>query len=169
MAKSNNKTVLQDKDEKPNHITHSTALLEILISQIKAAISDNDEAMAQLTGAYASIAECVACNSSKLKNGSDTTPLQDELTTMAIAFQEHDAFNQRISHIANILTEIGSHLSNTTLRNDLEAWEELSTRLAASYTTDQERHIHNIVSTQAGIKVPQCFESPPNNNEPELF
>ena len=131
----------------PRHVQHSSDLIKLLISQLQSAVCDNNQAMRQLTDNYVAIAGGIQKLASEQQpETSSVEPLQQHLSSMVTAFQEHDAFNQRLEHITNALTAIDTHLGDDTLRNEESAWEKLSQELASSYTTAQERHIHKVVT-----------------------
>lgn len=166
------KTATNGATTPPMHIQHSSALLKLLISQLQSAVCDNNQTMHQLTENYVAIAaniQSIAADSNTGRESLDS--MQMNLNQMVQAFQGHDAFNQRLEHITNALCSIDEHLGDEALRNDNSAWEGLSQHLAESYTTTQERHIHETVTHSPGAKpaIQTCTGDDPDGGSIELF
>ena len=170
--KANNAAMPTNKGDAKDHPLLHTGIIKLLISQLQSAICDNNHAMEKLTENFVAIANDIQIRSADTSStAEECAPLKNSLDEMLTAFQEHDAFNQRIEHISDILVSIDSHLDDESLRNDIAAWEQLCERLAASYTTTQERMIHAAATSASGeaTTIRACANDDPNAGSIELF
>lgn len=115
-------------------------MLQLLAAQLQAAVTDHDQTMAELTAAHHAIATTLEpVMARETNNATLTRRLHKEMNRMVVAFQGHDAFNQRLEHIRVNLEELGKHLSSKELD---DSWRELTELLSTRYTTAQERRVH---------------------------
>lgn len=112
-------------------------LLMVLARQIEASIVDNNQAMASLIDAHTKIATRIEQLSKEDKT------IQQELGRMVVAFQEHDALNQRLEHVIEALQESSRLLSDDETGANPVNWHALEAQITSHYTTQQEQQIHD--------------------------
>ncbi len=112
-------------------------LLMVLARQIEASIVDNNQAMSSLIDAHTKIASTLG------QSSVEDRAIRQELSRMVVAFQEHDALNQRLEHVVDALQESCGLLSNRSAGSDPNNWRELEARISSHYTTLQERQVHD--------------------------
>lgn len=144
----------------PEHLHHLPPLLELLLSQLQAAITDNNRTMGELMAAHAAIAAAAhpvmghTHDDSRIKVRFD-----EEMSRMVIAFQGHDTLNQRIEHIIMALDAIHRLMNDSGRIDDQEAWAQLTQQISTSYTTAAERGIHTRMQTHASRGERACCDN----------
>lgn len=130
-----------DKATPPEQLGQAVQLLQLLVAQLQSAVADNNLNMARLGNAY----ETIITTCQPLVESHDSLTegrIHGEMNRISIAFQGHDAFNQRLEHAINGLRALGELLTDGK-RHDLDgAWQALEAQLNASYTTREEQRIH---------------------------
>jgi len=128
-----------------------SAIMELAVLQIQAAVTDNDVAMIALTKAHHAIGQRLQAIATALTATStqDAEPEDDPNSTihqnlgqMIMAFQSHDALNQRLEHVCASLTAVGQLIQDQEKRYDPSSWEQLMEKIEQNYSMEEERNIH---------------------------
>lgn len=129
---------------KPGNTCSAAGLLQLLIEQLTAAVTDNDRTMKELVDGYGKITRGLqslgtpATDAASMP-GNDT--LQETLAHMAIGFQQHDSFNQRLAHIITSLTAAQGLLGDGEEDPGPEDWQRLAHQLRDSFTMAAEHAV----------------------------
>lgn len=134
-------------DEAPGAIIAADDLLQLLIEQLDAAMADNDTAMAGLIDSHKQIAADLD-QWQQLAPDDDNwhrikSRLDQQLKQMAVRFQQHDSFNQRLQHVLTAMAAAKALIGGKNDNLDPGRWERLAGHINASYTTTAERRIHS--------------------------
>lgn len=134
---ANRRTKNKAESQSEDALLAAGELLNGLARQIEASMADNNQAMITLIEAHANIAARLAATS-------DPDPtIQSELSRMVVAFQEHDALNQRLEHVMEALRETQDLFADEATALDPRTWQALEKRITSHYTTLQERQVHS--------------------------
>ncbi len=131
------------------HFDLSATLLELAVAQIKHAMADNDESMMALAEAHQAIGvklqaiatALTAVDSSAIVDDENQPTINQNLGQMIMAFQGHDALNQRLDHVCEMLEGVKNHMSEESLRHNEQAWTKMVNKTEQRYTMKEERHI----------------------------
>ncbi len=130
-----------------SHIDLTTTLLELAVAQIRHAMADNDETMLALAQAHQAIgAKLQAIATALTSTSADGETVEDtqsninqSLGQMIMAFQGHDALNQRLEHVCLTLEALRDHIGDEALRENESAWSAMVDEMERRYTIKDER------------------------------
>lgn len=145
--------LLNPEEGRPwNHTDLTVALIDLMVVQIQHAIADNDTAMLALTTAHHAIGQRLQAIANALTS---ITPPDDEeerqtnitekLSQMIMAFQGHDALNQRLEHVCFTLNYLKAQLADDDGYHNKDSWRLMLGKVTANYTIEDERKVHKQV------------------------
>ena len=70
---------------------------------------------------------------------------------MIMAFQGHDALNQRLEHVCKTLEDIQTHIGEESLRHDEQSWTTMVEGVANSYTMEDERAVFRQIMNRSDL------------------
>ncbi len=153
------------------HFDLTTTLLELAVVQIRHAMADNDESMMALAEAHQAIGNKLQAIATALTAVESDTESDEEaqsninqnLGQMIMAFQGHDALNQRLEHVCETLEGVREHIDEESLRHNEQAWTQMVDTIEQRYTMKDERSVFK--------KVMKKSDEPdgPDNADIELF
>lgn len=147
--------------------TQAGSLLQLLIEQLDAAMTDNNDSMKILIGCHQKIAEKLKIVQQAEVDNDTKSRIQQELNEavmqMVVAFQQHDAFNQRLQHTIDGLAETKELIEDASNDQAADNWQQLEHKISSHYTTAREHQVHQLNQGKGD-------ESPPSQNcDIELF
>lgn len=120
-------------------------LLQLLIEQLDAAMADNNGCMQTLIECHQNIADRLKIVQQDDIDNDTRARIQQELnqtiTQMVVAFQQHDAFNQRLQHAVDALAETKGLIEDETNNTSEDKWQQLAQKINNHYTTIRERQV----------------------------
>ncbi len=134
------------KFRKKQTVAQAGSLLQLLIEQFDAAMTDNNDAMKTLIECHKKIAENLEIaqhrNASKDTQSAIQQELNQTVMQMVVAFQQHDAFNQRLQHAIEGLAETKALIENDPDGQTPHNWQQLEDKISAQYTKINKHQIH---------------------------
>lgn len=150
-------------------------VLKLVVAQLQAAQSDNDTAMLSLAQAHGDIAQQLSSIAAELSNGinavkppSEHNPhsISRHLGRMTVAFQEHDALNQRLAHTCASLELLAQRLEQLGSSNmEIDLLEAIRT----SYTMREERAVFETVVNGDASQADTTASEETRGDDIELF
>lgn len=141
------------------------AILQLLASQISAAVRESDQAVDALTGSFTDIMQHVQTiqalvdNPAPAPQGNDDiaqqcTLISAKMQSAIIAFQFYDKLTQRLAHAASSTGIMAQLAQLPAAALDGQCWEEAEQRIRSSYTIEEDR---------------RCFEAVISGQDPDTL
>lgn len=142
-----------------SQIGETVLILQLIASQIMAAMRDSDSSVEVLTNTFTSMAGYVR-HMGDLVNEIPTTPenasrkaalggISEQVGSMinqaVISFQFYDKLIQRLSHVVNGLEDISGMVSDKSRLYQPSEWVLLQERYKAKFSTEEERALFHAV------------------------
>ncbi len=149
-----------------SHVDLTGALLELALAQIKHALADNDETMMALAEAHQAIGNklqaiataLTSTQSGDIADDDAHSNINQSLGQMIMAFQGHDALNQRMEHVCETLQMLQEHIMDEQLRNDEQAWDAMIDQAGKRCTMESEREVFRKVMNRPATPTPASDE-----------
>jgi len=165
-----------------DHISETITMLYLAVCQIETSVCDSNKSVAHLTKAFTRLANHnqnlnayiqalpKTADSQTFKDNAETSnqDMQSTINESIEAFQFYDRISQRLDHIARGLERMCEVVSDTSKRNDPNAWQAIQTEVKSSYTMEAERimfeHILKGASVKEALKIyHHHFDNSENN------
>ncbi len=171
-----------------SQVRETVLLLELAAAQIDAAMTDSNNSVDVLTGAFTGMAEnmlpiqqSLAALSGDGEADAVRQRLQqaaDEVSGMVnqaiIAFQFYDKLAQRLAHVTHSLGELSDLVADQGRLFNPKEWVGLQDRIRARYTTADERTMFESVMSgmpvaEALARYAESMRQRPSGDDIELF
>lgn len=149
-----------------SQIRETVRMLFLSVAQIEVAMSESDESVESLTGAFTSMVQNeneVAALVDQLPDSEATRAVREailknaknvsnEMQSAIVAFQFYDKLSQRLSHVSDSIESLSDLVGDTVIIYNPVEWNALQKMIQSKYTMREEHDMFEYVMQGGDVR-----------------